>query len=52
MQAAHLANQALLLNLAPELAERLLELFLISNDDLQVHAILPLAARRTKRDER
>ena len=38
--AAHLPDQALLLHLAAELAERLLELFLVANDNLQVAAIL------------
>ncbi len=34
--AAHLANQALLLHLAPELSQRLLELLRILDDYLQV----------------
>ena len=42
--AAHLANKALLLHLAAKLAQSLLELFLIADDDLQVLAILLKAA--------
>jgi hypothetical protein len=50
--AAHLANQALLLHLAPELTQRLLELLRILDDYLQV-SITPfffvvLRCRRTR----